>query len=180
MRVPLTAPELKNVGLEEKAATPPVPGGGQQKPRDRELGEVTIVNDDKVDGDLPAMACVKDGCYVVWQGTGRTGGAQAAFIDPNNGVILWHKKFAAAGSHPSLGTSPDGQVTVAWYEGSRVRIASLSRGGVGTSTTFAKVSGDQPRPWVAGGRMKGEWYVAWQDVENGHTEAYVARLSCRN
>jgi hypothetical protein len=71
-------------------------------------------------------------------------------------------------------------VSVAWYEGSRVRIASLSRGGLGTTTTFAKITGDQPRPWVAGGRLRGEWYVAWQDVENGHTEAYVARLSCRN
>ncbi len=180
MRLPLTMPELKGSGLDDKAAIAPVPGGGHEKPKDRELGDATIVNDDRVDGDLPTMACGKEGCFIVWQSTGRAQGAQAALIDPVKGLVVWRKKFAPKGSHPSLGVHADGQVEVAFYEEGRVRVAALSRDGVGTTTTFGKVSGDQPRPWISGGRLKGEWYVSWQDIEGGHTEAYVARLSCRN
>jgi serine/threonine-protein kinase len=179
MRVPLALPELKGAGLDDKAATAPVPGGGHEKPKDRELGDVTLVNDDKVDGDTPAIACGKDGCFVTWQTTGHGGGAQVALINPLNGVVVWRKRFAPKGSHPSLGVG-DGQVAVAYFEEGRVRIASLSKDGVGTTTTFGRVSGDQPRPWISGGKLKGEWYVAWQDVEGGHTEAYVTRLACRN
>jgi hypothetical protein len=43
----------------------------------------------------------------------------------------------------------------------------------------AKVTGEQPRPWLASGRTKGEWLVAWQDAETLHTEVYVARVACR-
>ena len=180
MRLPLGMPELKGAGLDEKA-TSPVPGGGHEKPKDRELGDVSIVNDDRGEGDLPAMTCGKDGCFVVWQGFGRNNGAQAALIDPVKGIVIWRKKFAPNGSHPSLATSQDGQqVAVAYYEAGKVRVAALSRDGVGTTTTFGKVGGDPPRPWISGGKLKGEWYVAWQDVEAGHNEAYVSRLLCRN
>jgi hypothetical protein len=182
MRLPLTMPELRAVGLEDKPPQTQLPGGGHDKPKDRELGDVALVNDDRVDGDLPAMACGQAGCFVVWQGFGRADtGAQAALIDPAKGILIWRKKFAPKGSHPSLAVSQDGQqVSVSYYEGGKVRIAALSRDGVGTTTTFGKVGGDPPRPWIAGGKMRGEWYVAWQDVEAGHNEAYVARLLCRN
>ena len=56
----------------------------------------------------------------------------------------------------------------------------ISRDGVSTTSTFAKVTGDPPRPWIAPGRTKGDWFVAWLDVEAGHTEAFVSRLTCRN
>jgi serine/threonine-protein kinase len=177
MRLALGAPEL-GTGLDEKAFGAPLPGGGTQKPKDRELGEVSIANEDKVGGDYPAMACVKDGCFLVWHEA--KGGAQAALIDPVKGVVTWRKRFAPKGGHPALATNADGQVEVAYYEQSRVRVATLSRDGVGTTSTFAKISGDQPRPWIAPGRAKGEWYVAWLDVEASHTEAYAVRLACRN
>jgi serine/threonine-protein kinase len=180
MRVGLTVPELKGAGLDDKAPTTALPGGGHEKPKDREIGEVTIVDDDKVDGDLPAMACGKDGCFIVWQSVGHGSGAQAALVDPVKGLTVWRKKFAPTGSHPSLGVSPDGLVEVAFYDGGKIRVAALTRDGVGTTTTFGRVSGDQPRPWISSGKAHGEWYVAWQDVEAGHTEAYVARLTCRN
>jgi serine/threonine-protein kinase len=73
-----------------------------------------------------------------------------------------------------------GQAVVAFYEGGRVRLAPISRDGVGTATSFAKVTGDLPRPWIAPGRAHGEWLVSWLDVEAGHTEAFVARLQCRD
>jgi hypothetical protein len=107
-------------------------------------------------------------------------GAQAALLDPVKGTLLWRKRFTPRGGHPAVVSSLDGQAEVAFYEGSRVRVASVSRDGVGTTSTFGKVTGDQPRPWIAPGRTHGEWYVAWLDLEAGHTEAFVARLQCRN
>jgi hypothetical protein len=60
-----------------------------------------------------------------------------------------------------------------------VRVAAMSRDGLGTTSTFAKVTGDEPRPYIAAGKARGEWYVGWLDVEERHTEAFVARLQCR-
>jgi eukaryotic-like serine/threonine-protein kinase len=143
-----------------------------------ELGEVAVVNEDKVGGDYPALACTKDACYLVWHEVEK--GAQAALLDPVKGTLLWRKRFAPRGGHPAVVSSPEGQAEVVFYEAGRVRVASISRDGVGTTSTFAKVTGDEPRPWIAPGRVRGEWYVAWLDLEAGHTEAFVARLQCRN
>ena len=85
----------------------------------------------------------------------------------------------AAATRP-LPIAEDGLAEVAFYEAGRVRLAGISRDGVGTTSTFAKVTGDEPRPWIAPGRARGEWLVSWLDVEAGHTEAFVARLQCRN
>jgi len=165
MRLSLTAPELQT-GLQ---------GSGKTT---RELGETVAVNQDKVGGDFPAVTCTKDACYLVWHEVEK--GAQAALVDPARGTLLWRKRFAPRGGHPAVAATPDGQVEAAFYESGRVRVAAVSRDGVGTTSTFAKVTGDQPRPWITAGRAHGEWYVAWQDVEAGHTEAFVARLQCRN
>jgi serine/threonine-protein kinase len=165
MRLPLASPDLQN-GL---------PAAGKGKP---ELGEVAVVNDDKVGGDYPALACTKDACYLVWHELEK--GAQGAVLDPVKGTILWRKRFAPRGGHPAVASNADGQAEVAFYEAGRVRVASISRDGVGTTSTFAKVTGDEPRPWIAPGRVRGEWFVAWLDLEAGHTEAFVARLQCRN
>jgi serine/threonine protein kinase len=143
-----------------------------------ELGEVSVVNEDKVGGDYPSLACTKDACYLVWHETER--GAQAALLDPVKGTLLWRKRFAPRGGHPAVASSAEGQAEVAFYEAGRVRVASVSRDGVGTTSTFAKVTGDAARPWIAPGRVRGEWYVAWLDLEAGHAEAFVARLQCRN
>jgi serine/threonine-protein kinase len=145
----------------------------------RELGESSVVNADKVGGDFPSLACGADACFLVWQETDK--GAEAALIDSAKGTPLWRKRFAQHGGHPAVSEAADGQqAEVAFYEAGRVRIAAVSRDGVGTTSTFARVTGDQPRPWIAPGRAKGEWYVAWLDVEGGHTETFVARLACNN
>ena len=167
MRIPLAAPELAAGGLQGTSKT------------SRLLGEVTASNEDKVGGDYPAIACTKDACFLVWHEIDK-GGAQAALVDATKGTMLWRKRFAPHGGHPAVATTADGAAEVAFYEGGRVRVAALSRDGVGTTSTFAKVTGDQPRPWIAAGRARGEWFVAWQDVEAGHTESFVARLQCRN
>jgi serine/threonine-protein kinase len=165
MRVPLTSPDL-TTGLQGTSKS------------SRQIGEVTASNEDKVGGDYPNIACTKDICLLVWHEIEK--GAQAALLDPAKGTMLWRKRFAPRGGHPAVAVSADGLAEVAYYESGRVRLAAVSRDGVGTTSTFAKVTGDEPRPWIAPGRARGEWYVTWLDVEAGHTESFVARLQCRN
>jgi serine/threonine-protein kinase len=165
MRIPLSSPDLA-AGLQGTSKTT------------RVLGEVTDSNEDKVGGDFPAIACTKDACFLVWHEIEK--GAQAALIDPVKGTMLWRKRFAPRGGHPAVATTPDGLAQVAYYESGKVRVAAASRDGASTTSTFAKVTGDQPRPWIVPGRAKGDWYVAWLDIEAGHTEAFVSRLTCRN
>jgi eukaryotic-like serine/threonine-protein kinase len=165
MRVPLTTPELQTGGLLDKTGK-------------SELSDTVAVNEDKVGGEYPSIACTKDACFLVWHEVDK--GAEAALIDPQRGTMLWRKRFAPRGGHPAVAFSADGTAEVAFYEAGRVRVAAISRDGVGTTTTFAKVTGDEPRPWIAPGRARGEWFVSWLDTEAGHTEAFAARLQCRN
>jgi serine/threonine-protein kinase len=169
LRLPLASPGWQAAGLKEGVATK----------GDHELGESVVVNDDKVGGDYSSMTCTRDACYLVWHEIEK-GGAQAALIDPVAGTVVWRKRFAPHGGHPAVAASSDGQAAVAFYEGGRVKIASLSRDGVGTATAFAKVSADVPRPWISAGGQHGEWLVSWLDLEAGHTEPLMARLQCQN
>jgi hypothetical protein len=167
MRLPLDSPQLAN-GLDETKRA--------LVRKDRELGEVQLVNEDKLPADAPSVACGTEGCFVTWHD--ELGGGFAALIDPVQGKVMWRKKFAEKGGHPGLGVSADGAVDVAYFEKGLVRIATLTRDGVGTPSTIAKVSGEQPRPAVAPGQSKGEWFIAWQDTEATHSEIYVARVAC--
>ncbi|HEX4447972.1 MAG TPA: serine/threonine-protein kinase, partial [Polyangiaceae bacterium] len=170
MRVPLAMPELQSGGLPDKSTKP-------------ELSDTVAVNEDKVGGDYPSIACTKDSCFLVWHEVDKGAvdkGAQAALIDPVRGTVLWRKRFAPKGAHPAVAFTEDGSAEVAFYEAGRVKVAAISRDGVGTTATFARVTGDEPRPWIAAGRTRGEWLVSWLDIEAGHTEAFVARLQCRN
>jgi serine/threonine protein kinase len=167
MRVPLDSPQLQS-GIDE-SKRPTVK-------KDREIGEVLVVNEDKVSADAPALACGSEGCFLAWNG--EQGGAFAAMMDPVQGKVMWRKKFSEKGGHPGLGVSAEGEVAVVYFEKGLVRMAALTRDGVGGSSTVGKVSGDQPRPTLAAGQTKGDWYVAWQDTEATHSEVYVARVAC--
>jgi serine/threonine-protein kinase len=170
MRVPLTLSSLES-GLGDK---PGLSADGGRA--DRELGDASIVNEDKANADNPAIACGTEGCFLAWHG--EAGGAYAALIEPVLGRVLWRKKFAPLGGHPSLATSSDGRVEVAFYEKGFVRIAQLTRDGVGPASTIARIASEQPRPSVASGDAKGEWLLAWEDLEAGRTEAFAARVQC--
>jgi serine/threonine-protein kinase len=167
MRIPLDAPLLAT-GLDF--------GNGPASKTDRTLGDVQVVSEDKTPSDSPDIACGTEGCFVVWHA--EKGGAFAALIDPVQGRVMWRKKFAEKGAAPALGVSDEGTVAVAYYDGTAVRMAKLARDGVSAPSTFARVTGESPRPSVAPGRTKGEWFVGWQDSEGAHTEAYVARIVC--
>jgi hypothetical protein len=165
MRIALASPDLTTGGLTEKTGKP-------------ELSDTVAVNEDKIGGDYPSIACTKDACFLVWHEVDK--GAEAALIDAAKGTVLWRKRFAPKGGHPAVAFTDEGAAEVAFYEAGRVRVAAISRDGVGTTSTFARVTGDQPRPWIAPGRVRGEWFVSWLDLEAGHTEAFVTRLQCRN
>ncbi|HEX7663549.1 MAG TPA: hypothetical protein VF407_03520, partial [Polyangiaceae bacterium] len=104
--------------------------------------------------------------------------ANAALLDPTQGKVLWKKRFSDKGTHPVLAGS-DNDLYVAFFEQGKVKMAKVSRDGIGAASVVAKVSGDEPRPWLAPGRTKGDWLLAWQDQESNHAEAYIARISCR-
>ncbi len=168
MRVPLG--ELEK-GLEESK---------DPNRTSRELGDVSLVSEDKSPADAPAVACGPEGCFIVWHGD--SGGAFAAMIDPKEGRVIWRKRFSEKGGHPSLGVN-DGQVAVSYFDGGRVKMAVLSGDGVGPSSALFRIHDDKgaPRPTLAAGAQKNEWYVAWQDsdVPRGLGEVYAARVVCR-
>jgi eukaryotic-like serine/threonine-protein kinase len=127
-------------------------------------------------GDAPSVACVAEACYVAWQEEPK--GVWFATVDHTQGKRITKRLLSAEATRPSLAISPKGEVVVAFYEKGKVKIATISRDGVGVQSVFAKLSGDPPRPAIVPGKARGEWYVGWLDVEAAHTEVYIARLSC--
>jgi len=179
-REPFHLIQLLRVGLQDPAlpkgldAPPekPIP-----KDKDRELGEVKVVNTDKEKADTPHIECVTEGCFLAWHG--ENGGAYAAYMEASKGQILWRKKFDPKGGHPTLSIAPSGAVELALFEGGRLKIAAMTRDGVGLATPIARATGDPPPPSLAPGGAPGEWYVTWLDAEAGHPELFGTRALCK-
>ncbi|HSQ65542.1 MAG TPA: serine/threonine-protein kinase, partial [Polyangiaceae bacterium] len=175
MRIPLDSPDLSK-GLDE---APPVAGHIK---KDKELGDVKLINEDKLPGDAPAIACGTEGCFVAWHG--EQGGAHVALVEPAQGKVIWrdnwrtNKSAQKNGGHPALGVGPDGQVMLSWFEKNTVRMAIVTRDGVGKESVVAHVSGEPPRPWIAPAKNKNEWLVAWQDFEGARAEVEAGKVVC--
>ncbi len=175
MRVPLDSIDLSK-GLEE---APPVPG---RIKKDKEVGDVKLINEDRLPGDAPIVACGTEGCFIAWHG--EQGGAHVALVEPAQGKVIWrdnwrdNKNALKNGGHPTLGVGPDGQVMLGWFEKGSVRIAQVTRDGVGKESVFAKVSGEPPRPWIAPGKNKNEWLIAWQDFDGSRAEVEAGKVVC--
>jgi serine/threonine-protein kinase len=165
LRVPLNDKQIE-AGLAESADV---------KKGDRYLGRLQALNDQRGKLASPRITCSPEGCFAVWDDEG--GGAFAAYVDASKGEKLWHRQFGR-GTRPGLGTAASGTVVV-WYEDRRVKLATITRDGLGTATTVGRVNGIQPSPAIAAGQRPGEWYVAWRDYEAGHLESFLARLECR-
>lgn len=167
MRVPLADAEK---GLDEV----------RNAREDRLLADVSMVSEDKVPADAPAIACGNDGCFVVWHV--ESGGASIAKIDPIANKVLWRKKLSDKGGRPSLGVN-NGQVAVAWYEKPFIKFSVINDGGpvLPASSVFRIFEATNPRPTIAAGATKNEWYMTWQDsdVAKGPSEIYASRLTCR-
>jgi eukaryotic-like serine/threonine-protein kinase len=145
--------------------------------KDRQLGELRIVNTGKEKGELPSIDCGAEGCYLVWQG--ESGGAFAAYVEASHGQIIWRKKFEAKGSRPNVAVDPSGDAEIVWFEGGRVKLSAINRDGIGLGTIIGSVANDAPNASITSGGAPGEWYVAWIDNEASHLEPYAVRAMCR-
>jgi hypothetical protein len=90
---------------------------------------------------------------------------------------LWHRQFAEKGTRPAV-VGDEGGASVAWYEDSRLRLATVGRDGLGTPSVVNRVSGFQPAPALARGAKPGEWLLGWRDFEAGHLELFALRAAC--
>jgi hypothetical protein len=147
---------------------------------DRVLGDdVAVLSEEKVPAEAPAIACGLDGCFVVWHG--ENGGAFAAMIDAKEGRYVWRKRISDRSGRPSLGVN-EGRVAVAYFDRGSVKLAFLTPDGVGPASILFRIHEmSVPRPTIAPGSNKNEWYLAWQDsdVPRGLAEVYAARVVCR-
>ena len=169
LRVALDDPAIQK-GLDEQ---PPVAG---KIKKDRMLGDVKMINEDKLPTDAPIIACGSEGCFIAWHS--EQGGSNVALVEPAQGKVLWRKKVSQSGGHPSLGVGEGGQMMIAWFEKGFVRIATVTRDGVGKESAFAHVSGEPPRPWISAGKNKNEWLVAWEDFDGSRSEVEAAKVVC--
>jgi eukaryotic-like serine/threonine-protein kinase len=146
-------------------------------PRDRQIGEATILNVDKERADTPHMDCTTEGCFVVWHA--EDGSACAAYLESTHGQVLWRKRFDRKGGHPTVAIAPSGVATVAWFGKGRLNLAPIARDGVGQPTALTRAMGEPPPAALTPGGAPGEWYVAWLETESGHPEVYAARAMCK-
>ncbi len=169
LRIALDDPQLQK-GLDEQP-----PAIGRIK-KDRELGDVKLINEDKLPADAPIIACGSEGCFITWHG--EQGGCNVALIEPAAGKVLWRKKLSQNGGHPSIGVGENGQTMIAWFEKGWVHMAPVTRDGVGKDSAFARVSGEPPRPWISAGKNKNEWLVAWEDFDASRSDVEAAKVVC--
>jgi len=149
---------------------------GKKRKEDSVVGKLVTVS--TVDGkhDDSRVACDRDGCYVVWND--EKGGALAAYVDRKKSQALWNREFSRGGLNPGIATAQTGAM-VAYYEGSRVKIARMTRDALEAGSVVGKVGGMQPYPAISAGNRPGQWYISWRDYESGHLEAYVVRAECQ-
>ncbi len=146
--------------------------------KDRNIGEMFLVNTDKSKADAPSLACGGGSCYLAWH-VEQNGGGWVARIDPAVAKAPVRWQVTRTGGHPAVAVSPTGEAQVVWFENKQVFTAPLTRDGVGPPSKIARVSADVPQPSLAPGTKPGEWYLAWTDYEVGHLEAYAARVQCK-
>jgi hypothetical protein len=142
--------------------------------RDEFVGTVRPVGGVNGRNAEPRVACAEHGCFVAWDD--EKTGALTAFEDREKGLI-WHRGFANRGARPTLAEGDHG-VVVAWFEGARLKLAPLTRDGVGASSVVSRVNGLQPYPDVTHGQNRGEWYLAFRDYESAHLEVFALRAEC--
>jgi serine/threonine-protein kinase len=120
--------------------------------------------------------CLSEVCFALW--SEEPIGIVAMAIATRNNEPLWRHEIGPHGTRPAIGAN-DRQLMAAWYESSRVRVATIDPAGVNTVATVGKVSGIQPLPDVAPTHLSDRWLLAWRDYEAGHFEAVAASISCK-
>ena len=168
---------LQTISLDDPALTTGIvrrPTKGAASKRDEVLGTVRSVAAASSRNAHPRLACLDVGCFVVWDD--EKAGGKMTFVDRERGP-LWHREFGTKGAAPGI-VREQKSLAVAWFEGARLKLASLARDGIGTPSVISRVSGLQPSPELAKGSKPGEWYVAFRDYESAHLEIFVLRAEC--
>ncbi len=168
-----------HVPIESDGPTTGVPANPKGRD-DKVLGTMRGLSNPTERVDTPDLACFAEGCFVVWhvEKPPQGGGAYAAFIDPKLGTMLWRKKFAQSGGRPSVAIAQGGVGRVAWFEGGRLKTATITRDGVAAPSVLARVVGDQPPPSIVAGDEAHAWAISWLDFEAGKLEPYAVRAVC--
>jgi serine/threonine protein kinase len=142
--------------------------------KERFLGQVQLLSRDGKN-TTPVIACTAEGCFVAWDDD--KAGASVAFVDKDKGQMLWHRDMPAKVVRPAVAASNNSAV-ISWFDESRLRIAPLTRDGLGAVTSLSRVSGFQPQPDLAAGEKPGQWYISWRDYESAHLEVFALRTEC--
>jgi serine/threonine-protein kinase len=171
LRVPAGDPGLENGGL-----PPPKQEDRPGHEPDRFLGQIVPVSAGPGQHNQPTIACVEAGCFVAWND--EKAGAHVAYYSATTGEVIWRRELGPRALSPSVAVAGN-DVAIAWYDANRIRLARLTKDGVGNSTLVGRASGYQPPPDVAGGSKSGEWLVAWRDFEAGQHEGFVVRAECK-
>ncbi len=152
------------------------PGARLPKPMLENVGVLIPLSAPHSRNVQPRVACSEEGCYVAWND--EKAGASVAFVERDKSQKLWSREFSPKGQSPALATG-HGLVQLAWFEESRVRMAGVTRDGVGKSSTVNRVNGFQPTPALVPGGRSGEWLLSWRDYEAAHLEVFALRAVCR-
>jgi serine/threonine-protein kinase len=173
LRVPLNDATLAKGGLPPPAA--PSKDSSDKQP-DRFLGQLIQISVGPGQHAAPSIACIEAGCFVAWDD--QKVGAHVAFFSGTSGEVIWRRDLGPKSLNPSIAIAAS-DVVIAWYDGARLRLARLSRDGVGEPTLIGHASGYQPPPNITAGAKPKEWIVAWRDFEAGQHEGFVARAECK-
>jgi len=165
LRVALSDPSLKTGLLPSKKSTG----------KERFLGQAQMLSSKDGKNTTPVMACTSEGCFVAWDD--EKAGASVAFVEKDKGQMLWRRDLPAKVVRPAVAVSGNAAV-ISWFDESRLRLAQLTRDGLGAVTSLSRVSGFQPQPDLAPGEKPGQWYISWRDYESAHFEVFALRTDC--
>jgi len=143
--------------------------------KERYLGQIQLLSAKDGKHTTPVSACSSEGCFVAWDD--EKGGGSVAFVDKDKGQMLWRRELPAKVVRPAVAASGNTAV-ISWFDESRLRMAQLTRDGLGAVTSLSRVSGFQPQPDLAAGEKPGQWYISWRDYESAHFEVFALRTDC--
>ncbi|MEP7051738.1 MAG: serine/threonine-protein kinase [Pseudomonadota bacterium] len=143
--------------------------------KERYLGQAQLVSSRDGKNTTPVLACTSEGCYAAWDD--EKAGASVAFIEKDKGLMLWRRDLPAKVVRPAVAAAGN-SAAISWFDESRLRLAPLTRDGLGAITSLSRVSGFQPQPDLAPGEKPGQWYISWRDYESAHLEVFALRTEC--
>ncbi len=125
--------------------------------------------------DSARISCNTEQCSVIW--VDDRAGVVLTSIDPLTNQPIFHQMVAPRGSAPNVLSRPAATLAT-WQEAGRIRVARVTKTGVGPVSNVGKVSGNQPLADLGVGVDINDWFLGWQDFEAGHFEVVVARVRC--